>query len=69
MGVGKSAQASLAKKHPCLILGAHPPIGQTPGRLQYYKAENEPFIPDSVKWQIRLPTRFAFARVNLRYEE
>ena len=44
-GVGRSVQASLAKRAPFMYENAHPVIGQTPGRLQYYRAENEPFLP------------------------
>jgi len=25
-------------------------VPQTPGKLQYYRAENEPFIPDEYKY-------------------
>jgi hypothetical protein len=48
--------------------GAHPPIWQTPGRLQYYRAENEPFLPDSVKWGLRYPTRYATRELKLAYK-
>jgi len=49
--------------------GCKPFIDQTPGRLQYYKAENEPFIPDSVKWAIRMPARYAIREHALAYED
>jgi len=44
-----------------------PFIDQTPGRLQYYKAENEPFIPDNVKWAIRMPKNYAMRAETLDY--
>ena len=55
-GVGKSFDNHMAKKSyfiPLLTLlyrqpflaDCHPPIWMTPGKLQYYKAEMEPFIP------------------------
>ena len=40
-----------------------------PGKLQYYRAENEPFLPDSVKWAIRMPDRIAIRELALSYEE
>ena len=67
-GAGKTLQASLNKKAKFILEGAHPVIGQTPGRLQYYRAENEPFLPPSVKWAVRFPTRYAVSALNLRYE-
>jgi len=69
MGVGRSVQASMAKRSPFLLDGAQPVIGQTPGRLQYYRAENEPFLPDEVKWKLKLPTAFAMRQQNFRYED
>jgi hypothetical protein len=39
----------------------------TPGRLQYYKAENEPFIPENIKWAIRMPERYAISELNRDY--
>jgi len=44
-GVGKSTQASLNKHLPFLLHGPKPPTWQTPGRLQYYRAENEVYLP------------------------
>ena len=43
VGVQSSKISNVRK--PFLFEGCQPPIWQTPGRLQYYKAENEPFIP------------------------
>ena len=43
--VGKSVQGAMTRKESFLLHGAEPCISQTPGRLQYYRAENEPFIP------------------------
>ena len=55
----------------------HPPIWQTPGKLQYYKAEMEPYLPgiiisayiyiDEIKWQIRMPSRFAQSSLKMTY--
>ena len=28
-----------------LLNGTHPPLWQTPGKVQYYKAEMEPYVP------------------------
>ena len=44
-------------------------IAQTPGRLQYYRAENEPFIPDEFKWTLRMPDRVAHRELSLSYED
>jgi len=57
--VGRSANKELSKKGPHIFEGVKPPIWQTPGRVQYYRAENEPFLPSSVKWDLRYPTRYA----------
>jgi hypothetical protein len=35
----------MARGIPIDLTGVEPAIYQTPGRLQYYRAENEPFIP------------------------
>ena len=45
VGVGKAYQASLNKHMPFLLHGPKPPTWQTPGRVQYYRAENEVFLP------------------------
>ena len=45
VGVGKAAQASLNKHMPFLLHGPKPPTWQTPGRVQYYRAENEVYLP------------------------
>ena len=44
-GVGKSVQTSMSKHTPFLLHGPKPPTWQTPGRLQYYRAENEVYLP------------------------
>ncbi len=44
-GVGKSTQAQFNKHLPFLLHGLKPPTWQTPGRLQYYRAENEVYLP------------------------
>ena len=62
-------QKSMAKKDTFPLYGCGPVIDQTPGRLQYYRAENEPFLPDSVKWAIRMPNRIATRELALNYEE
>jgi hypothetical protein len=38
-----------------------------PGRVQYYRAETLPFVPDEIKTQIRFPKAFAASQMNLRY--
>ncbi len=43
--VGSKVQASMARGIPVDLTGASPVIHQTPGRLQYYRIENEPFLP------------------------
>lgn len=45
----------------------HPFIDMTPGRLQYYKAENEPFIPENIKWAVRMPERYAMSDMSRDY--
>ena len=44
-GVGKQVRASMNSHAPFLFEGPKPPTWQTPGRLQYYRAENEIFLP------------------------
>ncbi len=44
-GVGKTTQAHFNKHTPFLLAGPKPPTWQTPGRLQYYRAENEVYLP------------------------
>lgn len=39
----------------------------TPGRVQYYRAEALPFIPDEIKTQLRFPKTYAQSAENLRY--
>jgi hypothetical protein len=41
----------------------------TPGRLQYYKVDHEPFLPDDVKWAIRMCNRVVVREFALNYEE
>jgi hypothetical protein len=31
----------------------------TPGRVQYYRAEALPFVPDEIKTQLRFPKAYA----------
>lgn len=38
-----------------------------PGRVQYYRAEALPFVPDEVKNQLRFPKAYAMSFANLRY--
>jgi len=33
---------------PPMLKGTHPPMWSTPGRLQYYKAEMEPYLPGNI---------------------
>lgn len=44
-GVGTGVQARLNKHMPFILDGPKPPSWGTPGRLQYYRAENEVFLP------------------------
>jgi hypothetical protein len=41
----------------------------TPGRLQYYKVDHEPFLPDEVKWAIRMCNKVVLRDFALNYEE
>jgi len=43
--VGKAAQNRFKATAPFLLDGPKPPTWQTPGRLQYYRAENLPYVP------------------------
>lgn len=52
-----------------MLSDAAPVIAQTPGRLQYYRAENEPFLPDEVKWGLRMPNKFAIRDLPQTYED
>ena len=54
---------------PFLLDGGKMVIPQTPGRLQYYRAENLPFLPDEAKWAIRFPNQFAIRELTLAYED
>jgi hypothetical protein len=38
-----------------------------PGRVQYYRAECLPFIPDEVKCQLRFPKAYTGSQRNMRY--
>jgi hypothetical protein len=38
-----------------------------PGRVQYYRAEALPFVPDEIKTQLRFPKAYAQSEQNLRY--
>lgn len=38
-----------------------------PGRVQYYRAECLPFVPDEIKCQLRFPKAYAKRQENLRY--
>jgi hypothetical protein len=67
--IGKATETQLNKKSGQFLTGFTPPIWQTPGRLQYYKAENEPFIPDQIKWAVRMPNRHAHRTLSYRYED
>ena len=45
VGVGKAAKTSFDKHVPFLLHGPKPPTWQTPGRVQFYRAENEVYLP------------------------
>ncbi len=66
-GAGKLLQADLAKKGSNLLAGMHPPHYQTPGKMQYYRSENTPFIPDEVKWAVRAPSKYAMSEMKMSY--
>jgi hypothetical protein len=38
-----------------------------PGRVQYYRAETLPFLPNEIKTQLRFPKAYAVSETNLRY--
>lgn len=42
-------------------------VPQTPGRHVYYYAENHMQLPDSIKWEIRLPSRWAESEESKKY--
>ena len=44
-----------------------PELWQTPGRLQYYNAEMAPFVPQEIKFKIRMPTRTVQSQPNSKY--
>jgi len=67
--VGQATEKSLARRAKCIVGDYTPPIWQTPGRLQYYKAENEMFVPDKIKWAVKMPNRYAVRTLSYRYEE
>jgi hypothetical protein len=67
--VGTGMKSYMDKPGWNMIKGIRPPIEQTIGRLQYYRAENEPFVPDSVKWAIRMPERHAMREYALTYQD
>mmetsp|Transcript_8262 Transcript_8262/g.10825 ORF Transcript_8262/g.10825 Transcript_8262/m.10825 type:complete len:132 (-) Transcript_8262:1095-1490(-) len=52
-------------QHP--LAGMEMFVPQTPGKVQYYRAENEPFIPDEYKYQIRMPERYAMSKPSLAH--
>jgi len=39
----------------------------TPGRVQYYRAETLPFLPNEIKVQVRFPKAYAVSEQNCRY--
>ena len=43
--VGQKVNRQMNSRSSNLLMNAKPCIGQTPGRVQYYRAENEPFLP------------------------
>jgi len=65
--MGGRYQRQMSKMGGALLQNEKPIIDQTPGRLQYYKAENEPFVPENVKWAIRMPDRYAQREEALNY--
>ena len=67
--VGKSTHKRLNKPTPFLLEDYRPPLRQTPGRVQYYRAENEPLIPEEIKWKIRMPTAIAMRDETLLYHD
>lgn len=40
-----------------------------PGRLQYYRAETLPFLPNEIKTQLRFPKAYAKSEPSMRYLE
>lgn len=40
-----------------------------PGRVQYYRAEALPFVPNEIRCQLRFPKAYAYSVRNLRYLE
>ena len=54
-GVGKASKTMFDKHVPFLLHGPKPPSWQTPGRLQYYRAENEVYLPGKFKSNFLTP--------------
>lgn len=46
-----------------------PPLAQTQGRLQYYKAPNSLILPDELKWGLKFPLQFAQSEATLNYQK
>lgn len=46
--MGGRYQRQMSKMGGALLQDEKPIIDQTPGRLQYFKAENEPFVPGNI---------------------
>lgn len=42
--VGQSVNRQMNSRSSNLLMNCKPCIGQTPGRIQYFRAENEPFL-------------------------
>jgi hypothetical protein len=42
-------------------------MASTPGRLQYYRAEMDPFLPDEYRWGLRLPNQYAVSNPKATY--
>ena len=66
-GAGKLLNADLARKGQSALHGIKPPHYQTPGKQQYYRAENTPFIPSEIKWGVRAPSRRAMSELKMSY--
>lgn len=53
-GVGRQTQKMDNIRPGRFLMQKHPFIEQTPGRHQYYKAENEPFIPGKFDHPVKM---------------
>jgi len=52
-----------------ILKGVPVPFKQTPGRAQYYYTETLHLIPDSILYQIKMPSKFAQSEESKKYND